>query len=76
MVHPDTDTNGWAEWKNYVLKSQEETHHKLDELLKEVRRLEVEMSAIKIKSGLLGTISGLVGGVVGAIGKGLIGGGK
>jgi hypothetical protein len=76
MTMQHEGTNGWAEWKNYVLENQKDMNNKLDEVLKTVNRLELEITAIKIKSGLLSTVGGLVGGVLTVIGKSLLGGGK
>lgn len=75
MTNPDSG-NGWSEWKNYVLRNQEEHSRKLDELLLSVKQLEIEMSAQKVKSGVLGTIAGLFGGAVAGIARGLMGGDK
>ena len=60
----DDKHNGWNEWKNYVLENQKTANAKLDQLIITVNKLEVEMSAVKIKSGLLGTIAGGIGGAV------------
>jgi hypothetical protein len=70
------DTNGWAEWKNYVLEGQKETNKKLDALAASVQRIEIEVSAMKIKSGVFSTIGGFVGGVVTVLGSMLTGIGK
>jgi hypothetical protein len=69
------DNNGWDEWRHYVLENLKSNNTKLDELTGIAKRLEIEMSAIKIKSGLLGTIAGAVGGAIAVFGKTLLGGG-
>jgi len=74
MTQDRGEGNGWNQWKNYVLKNQEAMDKKLDDILAAQRKLEIEMAAIKVKSGLLGTFAGVVGGILTVVAKYLVGG--
>jgi hypothetical protein len=76
MTGQHEDTNGWVEWKNYVLEGLKSNNTKMDELLDKVNRVEIELSAIKIKSSIFSTIGGFFGGVVTVIGSFFFGGGS
>lgn len=70
----DHDSNDWSEWKQHVLQSLERHEGKIDEVLHIVKQIEIENSAQKVKTGILGSISGGIGaGIVVAI-KWMVGG--
>jgi hypothetical protein len=52
------DNNGWGEWKNHVLQSLQRHEDKIDEVLNIVKQIEIENSAQRVKSSLLGTLGG------------------
>ena len=66
---PDTEDNGWDQWKIYILEGQKEQNKKLDEILRTQKHIEIELTTIKVKSGILGTIAGVGGGILTIVAK-------
>ena len=51
----------------FVRDSQADMNRKLDNLMQSMQRMEIEMSAVKVKIGLIGTGAGLLGGLAVAL---------
>jgi hypothetical protein len=80
----DHDTNGWAEWKNHILlelkrfnealdghtKADAENFEKLTAL---ITTLKIDITTLKTKAGVWGSIAGIVSSVAIAIAVALLG---
>lgn len=55
-----THDNGWSEWQNYILKSMDRRDKKLDSIGESVQAIEIEIAALKVKSGLWGLIGACI----------------
>lgn len=54
------ETNGWIEWRKYVLKELERLNDCYEEQNKLFQQVQVEIAMLRIKSGIWGLIAGLI----------------
>lgn len=60
MAPPDSNTDGWNEWRNHVLKELERLQDWMGKVSKEQRRLSDEVATLKVKATLWGLTGGLI----------------
>ena len=53
-----SDSNGWSEWENYVLKRLESNDESHKDIMKQLQTIHIDIAKLKVKSGVWGAIGG------------------
>ena len=65
---PESATNGWERWSNYVLQELKRLNSGLEGVNKELIAVRVEIATLKVKSGLWGMAGASIPILIGVIG--------
>lgn len=57
---PDTDKDGWTEWRALVLRKLDAHREDLRDLRKDLAICRTDIAGLKIKSGVWGAMAGLI----------------
>lgn len=54
------DSNGWEEWRKYVLKKLEQLEDQYVIINKQLQDIEIAIATLKVKAGLWGAVGAII----------------